>query len=770
MHRFSPLTLLAAVLSILPGFVGPAAAQHAELGGCKTYFAQSAVFDRTRQPTAEGQAEAVSKLRVSVRVDCDQVQFFADEAEIYHDRNKVFASGQVLYVSGGSRISADRMEFDTRTRTGTFYNAAGVLALGGRADRSLFGTQEPDATFRGREVHKVGPDKYRIVDGWFTTCVQPTPRWDVSSGGITLNLDDYAWLTNAVFRVKGVPVMYLPAFYYPIQEDDRATGFLLPTYGTSTIKGQMISNAFFWAIGRSHDATIFHDWFSKTGQGLGGEYRYELGGGSQGSLRTYMLNEKETTFVDGTGQEQTTPAARSYMMTGGLTQSLGRGLRARANLDYVTDISVQQRYYQDIYDSSKRTRRFGGNVTGNWREYVLSGTLDRNDYFFTEGDTTRIISNGSLPRITFSRGERPIGRSKVYFGASTEYVTLLRSEDRDGTRRSDQGLTRLEVNPVVRVPFTKWPFLSVNSSVSWRGTYWSESLVNGVQVPESVTRQYFDLLARVTGPVFNRIWNTPGSGYAEKIKHVVEPSVTLQRITAIDNRDQIVRLESTDYTVGGTTAIVYGVTNRVYAKKGVSREILSVVVNQKYYSDANAAQFDPSYQSSFSGVRTSKFGPVRMTARTSPTDRIQGEFNTEWDHVRGAFLIFGATGILNGDHFQATGGWSQRRNPVGTGTNVEIRDHYINGSANVRTLRNRLGGTYTFNYDLHRDRFLQQRYLFYYNAQCCGIGVEYQTYNFSSSVRGVRVPQDRRFNLSFTLAGIGTFSNFLGAFGGQQNR
>jgi hypothetical protein len=27
------------------------------------------------------------------------------------------------------------------------------------------------------------------------------------------------------------------------------------------------------------------------------------------------------------------------------------------------------------------------------------------------------------------------------------------------------------------------------------------------------------------------------------------------------------------------------------------------------------------------------------------------------------------------------------------------------------------------------------------------------------------VPQDRRFSVSFTLAGIGTFSNFLGAFG-----
>ena len=39
-------------------------------------------------------------------------------------------------------------------------------------------------------------------------------------------------------------------------------------------------------------------------------------------------------------------------------------------------------------------------------------------------------------------------------------------------------------------------------------------------------------------------------------------------------------------------------------------------------------------------------------------------------------------------------------------------------------------------------------------------------------ILGIRtnVPQDKRFNLSFTLAGIGTFSNFLGAFGGATGR
>ena len=57
--------------------------------------------------------------------------------------------------------------------------------------------------------------------------------------------------------------------YYPTKEEDRATGILFPTYGISSLRGQSIHNAFFWAINRSQDATFMHDWYSKAGQGVG---------------------------------------------------------------------------------------------------------------------------------------------------------------------------------------------------------------------------------------------------------------------------------------------------------------------------------------------------------------------------------------------------------------------------------------------------------------------------------------------------------------------
>jgi LPS-assembly protein len=759
---------LIALLTLFPIAARPAAAQEVQdLSSCKVY--------QTRFSQAE-RLEDVSRFYGSpdseVRIDCDELQFSADYIEVFRKTDMLSARGHVVFVSGGNRIAADRAEFNTRTRTGTFYDASGILSLGDRADRSMFGTQEPDAFFRGDELHKVGPKKYRIVNGAFSTCVQPTPRWEIVSGSFTINLDEYALLRNAVLRVKGVPLMYLPVFYYPVQEDDRATGFLMPTYGTSTVRGQTISNAFFWAISRSQDATLMHDWLTQAGQQVGGEYRYVAAPGSQGNARFTFLDEKAgTRTIGGVSREQ--PARRSYSIGGDATQELPGNFRLRANADYFSDIVTQQQYQQDIYRATRRDRRFAGNVSGTVGDLQISATADRTDYFQTATD---VRTWGTLPRVSISRPERPIAGAPVYFGVSGEYVTLVRSTTQDDVRTQDQGLTRLDVNPVLRVPFSRWPFLTINSAVSWRATYWTESLTPGArpqQVAEGIGRQFFDLTSRITGPVFTRIFNPPEGQEGLRFKHVIEPSLVINRVTAIDEFDRIVKLESVDAIVGSTTRYTYALTNRLYGKRDVAREVLTLSVGQSYYTRALASQFDPQYQSSFARQNSGNFSPVALQLRAAPMERLQAEFKTEWHPAADAITTISASGTYSqGGWLDASAGWSQRRfvPDLPRFDDPRLADHYVQAGVNMRGFRNRLGGSYSFHYDLRRQQYLQQRWLAYYNAQCCGIAFEYQTFNLEGSFVNIGVPQDRRFNISFTLAGIGTFSNLFGAFGGQQGR
>ena len=156
--------------------------------------------------------------------------------------------------------------------------------------------QDNTVYFFGDVIEKVAPKKYKITKGGFSTCVQPTPRWDLHADTVILNLDHYTMLKNAILEVKGVPLFYLPVLYYPTKKDQRATGLLIPAFGTSTLTGTSLHNAFFWAINRSQDATFYHDWFSKTGQGAGSEYRYNYGPGENGNIRAYYLDQKAVDY------------------------------------------------------------------------------------------------------------------------------------------------------------------------------------------------------------------------------------------------------------------------------------------------------------------------------------------------------------------------------------------------------------------------------------------------------------------------------------------
>jgi LPS-assembly protein len=740
-----------------------ASAQQAP-GGCK-------IWQTTSQRSITVTSTRHYRLLENVEIDCNDMQFFADEVEVFSDADRMRASGHVVFVSADNRISADRMEFNTKTRTGTFYIASGIASLQNRGiDRSLFGTQEPDAYFWGETIEKLAPKTYRITRGGFTTCVQPTPRWELVSGSATVTLDEHAILKNTVLKVKGVPLFYLPMMYYPINKEDRATGFLIPTYGSSTIRGQTISNAFFWAINRSQDATLYHDWYSKTGQGLGGEYRYVTGPGSQGTARVLVINEHDATYRQADGSDTIHPASSSYSISGNMAQRLTQTFRAMGNADYFSSVQSQQRYQQNIFAATSRTRRFNVNLSGGFGRFALSTTVDRNETF--TNDTTSYVY-GSQPRITLSRAEAPIGRLPLYFGTNSEFVTLVRT-DKSADRIADRGLSRFDFYPTLRFPFTRWPFLTFNSSLMWRGTIWTESLDpvdHTTQIQEAIGRTYLDMSTRITGPVLTRIWNTPGLGFAQKFKHVLEPTVSIQRTSAIDNFDRIVKIDGTDYIPGNVTRVTYGLNNRLYAKKERAREIVTVSLSQTYYTDANAAKVDALYQSGFnSGLPPSHLSPIALLTHVSPTDHLDTTFRTEYDTQVHALRTLAFNGTWTSRWVQTTGGWSQRRfiPELPQFNNPATADNYMNATTTVKSPSNGLGGTYAFNYDLRRDVFLQQRFITYYNSQCCGIAVEYQKFNYGTIFQSIGVTQDRRFNISFTLAGIGTFSNLLGAFGGGQ--
>jgi hypothetical protein len=286
---------------------------------------------------------------------------------------------------------------------------------------------------------------------------------------------------------------------------------------------------------------------------------------------------------------------------------------------------------------------------------------------------------------------------------------------------------------------------------------------------DSINRTYYTLQAQAVGPVFNRIWNTPDNGYAERFKHTVEPFLTVQHTSAIADFYRIIQIDGVDTIVGGTTNFSYGINNRFYAKRRTgsissAQEILSVELVQTYYTQAIAAQYDPRYTTSFSGAQPNNFSPFAMNVRVTPSPGFNATLRGELDSRALELRTLSANTTYNwSGRVQSTTGWTKRFFIAGLAgfNNPDFLDHSLNVATNVHTIDNRLGAVYSFNYDILRSGMTQQRISAFYNAQCCGIAFEYQTYNFA----GFNYPGDHRFFLSFSLAGLGNFSPFSGAMG-----
>ncbi|HUU36213.1 MAG TPA: putative LPS assembly protein LptD [Vicinamibacterales bacterium] len=701
-----------------------------------------------------------------VELENDEVKgqkFYANVVDLYTDSHRLEASGNVLYETATSRIAAERVIFNTRSGTGTFYTASGLATIGERADKSMFGALEPDVYFYGETLEKTAEDKYKVTKGGFTTCVQPTPRWEMVAGSITINVGDYAILRNAVMRIKDVPILYLPIVYYPIQDDDRATGFLLPSYGRSTYQGQSVSNAFFWAISRNQDLSLLHDWYTARGQGYGTEYRWVATPTSGGNLRAYRLSQKAAT-VNGIPL----PAQKSFLVNGAVNQNLPFNLTGRALVDYSSSFQVNQLYSRDIYNATQSVSRITGSVTGSWNFLNASLTGNRQQQFF--GATQSIIT-GSMPSLTAAVSSRRLGRLPLFFAVQSEASRPIYVQ-KNGSNEIDSSMSKLDITPTLRAPLSKLPFLNVNLNMSYRVTRYSESLESGRQVEVPYLRRYADMRADFVGPVFSKVY-TPNNFLADRLKHVIEPAFSVQRVTAIDGEDRVVRLGSSyDFVVGGVTRMTYGLTNRVLVRKAsknpaastlasAPRELLTASVTQSYYTDQRASRFDPTYNSTYvdngSARPASNYSPVALQVRTQPLTALGASARAEYDYATRKMLSLSTSGDYGVPAARVALSWSRSLSSF-------FPTNSINGSTHLSVLGGRLGGDYSLNWDLQRDVVLQQRVMAFYNAQCCGVVVEYSQFN---PYVGSALPTDRRFNIGFTLAGVGTFSNFFGNFGGR---
>jgi hypothetical protein len=220
-----------------------------------------------------------------------------------------------------------------------------------------------------------------------------------------------------------------------------------------------------------------------------------------------------------------------------------------------------------------------------------------------------------------------------------------------------------------------------------------------------------------------------------------------------------------EFVVGGAAQFTYGLTNRFFARgknvgnvRGQTREFLTVGVQQTVYSDPESARYDSTYQSTFGYRRPVARSPIALTTRLSPSGVIDGNLRAEYDTYGLGMQLLSAGGGVNSQSVSAGANYSWR--------NVDD-SNFVSASTTLRWLEGRASGSYALSWDIGRSYVVSQSIMGSYLAQCCGLQFEFQKFNYPET-SGFPIASDTRFNFGFILAGLGTFSNFFGAFTGQR--
>ena len=741
-----------------------------------------------RQQEQQGE---VFTLRGDVEIQFRGYTLRADKVAYDRSSGEITGEGKI-FLDGGPHdihITASHGTYNLNTQTGKFYDVSGTTGARFRG-RNVTLTSTSPLAFSGKLVEKNGEDVYVIHHGMVTSCELPHPKWTFSASRIIVVVGESAHIHNTIFRLKGIPVIYLPFAAPPVERTGRQSGFLLPIFGTSSTKGTILGDSFYWAMNRSMDTTIGAEYFSKRGWALHDTYRVRPSEGSYLNLDYFgVLDRGIGTPPVQQGGEDVKLAAEATMP---------HDFRGVASLEYLSSFVFRLAFtenFSQAVDSEVKSIAF---LSKTYSGFSVNAFASRYQNFqsTTPGDLVTIFH---APGFEVSSVDQRLGSSRLYWSFDTAAEGLRRTEPGFDTPNI---VGRFDVEPDVSLPLflNGWTF---RPEVALRNTFYTESVQPnggvGLAVQDVVNRRAIETAVEIRTPTLERVFDHPVAG--REVKHTIEPYLIYRLTTGVQNFSSVIRFDYRDI-LSNTNEIEYGLTQRLYLKHvhdecqqekedaakaansdpsastssksagctpAGANEFLTWQLKQKYFFDPNfgGAIVDGrrnvlTTTADFAGIafltQPRRFAPIVSLLRMRTTSNTDLQWELDYDTTTGrinASTVFSTFHF--GDYFL---GGSQAflrvpgeifvSNPIpGPDQFNQFRLLAGYGSPSKRGLSAavNVGFDSTFNFVQYSAAQAA------YNWDCCGASFEYRRFALGS------VRNENSFRFAFTLANIGSFGN-----------
>jgi LPS-assembly protein len=175
--------------------------------------------------------------------------------------DEVHAIGKVRLKRFGDFYTGDEIKLKLDTGKGFVVNPTYRL-------------QQNNAQGKGERIDFEARDRATVKEGTYSTCEGPDPDWYLRSD--TLKLDtgrDIGTASKTIVYFKGVPILGTPFMSFPLS-NERKSGFLPPTVGTTNKGGLEVMLPYYFNIAPNRDLTLYPKVISQRGLQLGAHARY----------------------------------------------------------------------------------------------------------------------------------------------------------------------------------------------------------------------------------------------------------------------------------------------------------------------------------------------------------------------------------------------------------------------------------------------------------------------------------------------------------------
>ena len=694
---------------------------------------------------------------------------FADRVTYNRVTSDVLAEGSVFFEQGGQKLSGERLELNLRTRRGSLFGPTGFT------DRTPDGTT---LVVEAARADKTSADTYVLGEAKLTACQERVPKWSFTAKRAKIRLEHRAQVYNALLRIKNVPVFFLPYASISIDKQDRASGFLLPSYGNSNIKGRTLHQAYFQTLGRSADLLVRGDLFSKRGLGLGFDFRARPDERSRIAVGSFIVFDRLLgPKTDASGQPLPDQGGSSFYADA--VQYFKNGFIAVADVNVTSNFDFRQVFAENAQQAISPEERSQVYLNRNWRS--LSFNALYNDFSAFLGTT--IVKTRQLPGVELAQRATQISESfPVYFSfvASVDGVRRVETDTSTNTTplKSPSIVQRLDLAPRLTFPLRPVAGFTLTPSLGLRSTFYSDSLdpVKREVIGRNLTRNYAEFALDLRPPALSRVFrHRDGTPW---FKHLIEPFVAYRRIAGIDEYARTLRVDERD-AVAGTSELEYGFTNRFFVRRPgpdqtsrQAHELLELTIAQKYF-------FDPTFGGAlregvrdtfypintlsgfaFGGVRR-RFSPLNLRARVRPGAVYYGDLRLDYDtELKGLRDVVISGGLTRGI-LALSQSWTYTRRLEFEPARFDpstFPGNQLDTAAFVGNPRRGPYGGLILSYDFRQttNRGQDIRNLINLTTtggwawDCCSVMVQNVTFN-------VGVRNENRILVAFSLKGIGTF-------------